>query len=172
MRFGRRLRYYYLLLKRLRGDPHDLALGMAVGAFSGMLPVMPFQSALAVTLAIPLKASKITALIGTWVSNPLNWYFLYYYSFKLGANLLGLPDRSAVFASIMKSIRSGDEFLVITGKLLGAGGTTMGAFLVGGFIMGFGVAPVVYYVFLYFFRYVRRLRKGGEDTGTGNREES
>ncbi len=71
MKFNRQIRYYYLRFIRLRGQPHDLALGMAMGIFCGMLPIIPFQTALAVTLAIFFKGSKITAALGTWVSNPL-----------------------------------------------------------------------------------------------------
>ena len=90
MIFERQIRYYYLRFIRLRGEPHELAMGMAFGIFSGMMPILPFQTALAVALALFFKGSKIAAALGTWVSNPLNWYFLYYYSYKLGALIYNL----------------------------------------------------------------------------------
>jgi uncharacterized protein len=158
MKISRRVRYYYLRFVRLRGDPHELALGMALGVFTGMLPIMPFQIALAVTLALLLKGSKITAALGTWISNPLNWYFLYYYSYRLGTFLLGMPKREGVFASIMMSIHAGDGFTVVVGKILGAGGSFAGAFLVGGLALGIVSGIPAYFVFLYLFGWIRDWR--------------
>ena len=54
------------------------------------MPILPFQIALAVLLALIFRGSKIAAALGTWISNPLNWYFLYLYSYKIGAAILCL----------------------------------------------------------------------------------
>ena len=67
MKYSRQLKYYLLRFTRLRGEPHDLALGLSFGIFSGMLPIMPFQIAFAVMLSLIFKVSKITAIIGTWI---------------------------------------------------------------------------------------------------------
>ncbi len=152
VKFNRQLRYYYLRFIRLRGEPRDLALGMAMGVFCGMLPIIPFQTALAVTLAIFFKGSKITAAIGTWVSNPLNWYFLYYYSYKLGTTLLGLPEQRKVFSAVIESIRAGERFVDVAGHALGAGATFITAFILGGVLLGIVFAPLAYFVFLPLFR--------------------
>lgn len=163
MEIGRQLRLYYLRLKRLKGDPRDLALGVALGVFSGMMPILPFQTALAVTLAVFFKSSKITAALGTWVSNPLNWYFLYFYSFKIGAMVLGLPEQSRVFSAIMQAIRVNEDPTVIAGKILGAGSAIISSFLVGGVIMGVVAAPVAYVVFLPIFRSFREWRRSRKE---------
>ena len=159
MKFERQLKYYYLRFIRLRGEPHELALGMAFGTLTGMMPIIPFQSVVAITLAVLFKASKITAALGTWISNPLNWYFLYYYSYKLGAYILPVSRDNASFSSIMKSISAGEEGLVIAGKILHAGGTMVGSFLIGGLIMGTVTAPLTYYVFLFIFKRISAWRK-------------
>ncbi len=159
MRFERQIRYYYLRFIRLRGGSHELALGLAFGIFAGMMPIMPFQIATAVALSLFFKGSKIMAVVGTWVSNPLNWYFLYYYNYKLGAFLLRLPENSAIFSSIMSAIRSGDESMVIVGKILGAGGVSLAAFLLGGLIMGIVLSVPSYFIFFRFFRYIRAWRE-------------
>ncbi len=158
MKYSRRLRYYYLRFIRLKGEPNELALGMAFGIFAGMLPIMPFQIAFAVALAMFFKGSKITAALGTWVSNPLNWYFVYYYDYKLGAFLLGLPERKAAFHGIMESIRTGQESMATVAKILGEGGAFVAAFLLGGLILGLLLSPPGYVIFLHFFRYIRRWR--------------
>jgi uncharacterized protein len=159
---ARRLaRYYYLRFIRLRGDPHELALGMAFGIFTGMMPIMPFQMALSVALALVFKGSKITAALGTWISNPLNWYFLYYFSYKLGAWVLGMEGYSAMFTTIMDMVRSEAESMAIVEKIFEAGGLMGAAFLVGGVIMGISVALPSYFVFLYIFKRIRRWRDSG-----------
>jgi uncharacterized protein (DUF2062 family) len=159
VKFSRQIRYYYLRFIRLRGSPHELALGMAMGVFCGMLPIIPFQTALAVTLAIFFKGSKITAAIGTWVSNPLNWYFLYYYSYKLGITLLGLPEQRKVFSAVIESIRAGDRFVEVAGHAAGAGATFVTSFILGGVLLGIVFAPPAYFVFLPFFRSLKTWRE-------------
>jgi uncharacterized protein len=155
----RQIRYYYLRFIRLRGEPHDLAIGMSFGVFTGMMPIMPAQMALAVALAFVFKGSKITAALGTWVSNPLNWYFLYYYSHKLGAFVLGATgQQSAMFSSIMLSVRQGEDAMVIAEKILAAGGLMVASFLTGGLIMGIVAAIPSYFIFLYSFRRIRTWR--------------
>ena len=159
MKYSRQLKYYVLRLIRLREEPHELALGLALGIFTGMMPIMPFQSALAVALALIFKGSKITALIGTWVSNPLNWYFLYYYSYRLGASLTGLSIKDGGFPSVMTSIHNGENVFIVFGKILGAGSTFIFAFLFGGFLMGVIVAMPSYFIFLRIFQFIRKWRE-------------
>jgi len=132
---------------------------MALGIFSGMMPILPFQTALAVVLALLLRGSKITAALGTWVSNPLNWYFLYYYSYILGAHILGLPEKNDVFSSIMIAIRSGDGSMVVLRETLGAGGMFASAFLLGGLVMGLVAALPSYLLFLFLFKRIRMWRR-------------
>ena len=159
MIFERQIRYYYLRFIRLRGEPHELALGMAFGIFSGMMPILPFQTALAVALALFFKGSKIAAALGTWVSNPLNWYFLYYYSYKLGALILRIPEQNAIFSSVMTGIQSGEDAMVVVGKIFGAGGAVIAAFLVGGLVMGTAASIPFYFIFFRIFRSIRLWRE-------------
>ena len=169
MRYDRRIRYYYLRFIRLRGEPHELALGMAFGIFAGMMPIMPFQIALAVTMALLFKASKITAALGTWVSNPLNWYFLYYFTYKIGAAILGFSETNKFFPSILESAREGEGALVVIGKIAGAGGAITASLLLGGIIVGILTALPSYIIFLRVFQFIRvwrrkrRNRKFGQD---------
>lgn len=163
MKFIRQIKYYYIKFLRLRGDPRDLALGMALGVFTGMMPIIPLQTALAITLAVFLKTSKITAALGTWVSNPLNWYFLYYYNYKLGAFLLCLPEQNKVFSSIMTAIQSGEESRIIAGKIIGAGSAFISSFLVGGFVMGVVCATPAYFIFLHLFSFIRTWRQSRKE---------
>jgi len=158
LNYPRWLRYYYLRFIRLRGDPHELALGTALGIFAGLMPIMPFQTALSVTLALFFKGSKITAALGTWVSNPLNWYFLYHYSYKIGTFLLGFSSENAIYSSLMAAIRRGDEPLAIIGKMIESGSAIMASFLAGGLLIAILGATPSYFLFLWIFKHVHQWR--------------
>jgi len=155
----RLVKYYCLRLVRLKGEPHELALGMALGIFSGMLPTIPFHMALAVALALFFKGSKITAALGTWVSNPLDWALLYYLNYKIGAFILGISGDNRILSSVMESTHHSEEAFVIAEKVLGAGGIIIAAFMIGGLIMGVVAAVPSYFIFLKFFRVVRIWRE-------------
>ena len=75
--------------EQLPGDPHYIAMGMAVGVFISVTPTIPFHSVLAIALAFILRGSKIAAAIGVWLSNPVTMPFIYLGSYKVGMFLLG-----------------------------------------------------------------------------------
>jgi uncharacterized protein (DUF2062 family) len=135
-----------------------------------MMPIMPFQSALAVALALIFKGSKITALIGTWVSNPLNWYFLYFYSYRIGASLTGLSIKDGIFPSVMTSLHNGENVFIVFGKILGAGSTFIFAFLFGGVLMGVVVSIPSYFLFLRMFLFIRKWREERRNRRSWRRE--
>ncbi|MEJ2430554.1 MAG: DUF2062 domain-containing protein, partial [Deltaproteobacteria bacterium] len=63
-------RYYWQefcrQLKELRGKPHEISLGMAIGVFIAVTPTIPFHTVLAVSLAALLRGSKLAAALGVW----------------------------------------------------------------------------------------------------------
>jgi uncharacterized protein len=157
--YRKKLKYLYLRLLHLKGEPHDLALGMAIGIFSGMMPILPFQIALAVAVALCFKASKITAAIGTWISNPLNWYFVYLLDYKIGAYLLGLEGGYEIIKSVMASIYRHDEISVIWNTLFSSGFAIFSALLIGGIITGIVAAVPAYFIFLWLFQKIKIWRQ-------------
>ncbi|MGB6166232.1 MAG: DUF2062 domain-containing protein [Geitlerinemataceae cyanobacterium] len=95
-RFRRIGRYWYCRLIRMSDSSERLARGFAVGIFSGFFPFLGAQMFVALLLAIPFRANKLVAALGTWVSNPLTYLPLYLFNFKLGCTLLGsTPDFSS-----------------------------------------------------------------------------
>ena len=154
----RSIKYYYLRIRRLRGSPQQLAMGIAVGVFVGSLPIIPFQTAVAVGLALCLGCSKLTAALGTWISNPLDWYFLYYYSYKIGAGIIGLPEHKALFTELLTSVQHGHSFFQVAEKILGMGGLVAFAFVLGGVLIGLALSPLAYLVFLVLFKRFQRKR--------------
>ena len=147
----RRLRYIYLRLTRLRGDPHELALGMALGIFAGMLPIIPFHALVAVALALAFSASKITAAAGTLICNPVTIYPVYRYAYELGSFILGFDRNAEMLSPVIETIRN-EEFLHMITAILSAGGKVAAAFLMGGLTLGIIWAVPSYFIFHYFLK--------------------
>ncbi len=76
---------------------------------------------------------------------------------------MGLPKNNAIFSSVMTAIRSGEESMVVVGKIIGAGGYIIAAFFLGGLVMGIVVAVPCYFVFMHFFKYIRALKKSRKE---------
>ena len=83
-----RIRKGYLQVKELHGDPHYVAMGMAIGIFVACTPTIPFHTIVAVFLSFLLRGSKAAAAIGVWFSNPLTIPPLYWASYQIGALLV------------------------------------------------------------------------------------
>lgn len=156
---SRLARYNYLRFIRLRGEPRELALGMALGIFSGMLPTVPFQMAFAIALAFAFKGSKITAALATWISNPLNLYIVYYLDYRIGAFILGLSRHNRGFASLMETVRNGELGMDLLMKVVGASGIIIAAFIIGGLILGVVTAVPSYFISLKVFGFLKKWRQ-------------
>jgi len=49
--------------KTLQGDPHYIAMGMAIGVFVSITPTVPFHTIIAIALAFILKGGLILGII-------------------------------------------------------------------------------------------------------------
>jgi len=116
-----KLRGFIKRAKTLQGDPHYIAVGMAIGVFVGVTPTIPFHTVLAVALAFILKGSKPAAIIGVWFANPITIPIFYVGSYRLGMLILGNP-RSPAFAdhSMASLLQQGVDVTVamISGGIL------------------------------------------------------
>ena len=86
-----RLKAFYVRIKELQGDPRHIAMGMAIGVFTGVTPTVPFHTVIAIALAFILKCSKPAAIIGSFVANPITIPFIYVACFKVGTFILNKP---------------------------------------------------------------------------------
>jgi len=94
-------------IKRLQGNPHYIAMGMAIGVFVGVTPTIPFHTALAIALAFVLRGSKPAAAIGVWIANPLTIPLFYYGSYKVGILLSGGKlDRGLDIGAMIHTLES------------------------------------------------------------------
>ena len=88
-RWKRAFRLFYLRVLRLRGEPEEVAGGMAIGVSIGLTPTVPLHMVLAVIIAFFMKKSKLAAALGCWVANPFMLPFIYILDYKVGRMITG-----------------------------------------------------------------------------------
>jgi uncharacterized protein len=87
---------YFCVHKILHADdpPHKLALGVAVGVFVALLPMIGIQMLLSVALAWMVRANKAIGVALVWISNPFTMVPLYYPGYWIGCKLMGRDPRA------------------------------------------------------------------------------
>lgn len=141
--FKQRVRQLATRLLALQGEPHYIAMGMAIGVFVGITPTIPLHTVIAVALAFALRGSKPAAIIGVWVGNPLTVPFFYLGSYKIGVWLLG---KSIPFDLKYESVS----------ELMKLGMDATLAMVTGGAVLGIVPAVAAYFITLKLFRGLRR----------------
>jgi uncharacterized protein (DUF2062 family) len=150
---GPRERFSQMLvrMRQLEGNPHYIALGMALGVFVSITPIIPLQTIVAVLLAFLFRGSKSAAALGTWLSNPLTIPVVYYANYKLGCSVLG-------YQTTLDSVTF-DSF----SQLMGLGLEVTWAMIVGGLVIGSILGVVAYFVTFRVFITIRRRSGQAED---------
>ena len=133
MNLREKIRHLITRFKQLNGDPHYVALGMAIGVFISVTPTIPFHTVIALALAFILRGSKAAAAIGVWFSNPVTIPLFYKGSYDLGISILG---NSAPFGTEYESIL----------ELLKLGADVTIAMITGGVILGILPAIAAYFI--------------------------
>jgi len=154
-------RYYFLRIKRLKGDPEYLARGFAFGIFMGILPLAPVQTIILVPLTILLRISTLAAFIaGILVSNPLTFIPQYYFTWKIGDAVL---PGWVTWAQIETALRVIAEQGLLDGiaALSQLGVKAIAVIETGGAIIGLPAGIISYFFVRRFFHAVhdRRLKR-------------
>jgi uncharacterized protein (DUF2062 family) len=132
-------------VKKLDGDPHYVAMGMAIGVFVGITPTMPFHTVLAVGLAFVFRGSKAAAALGVWFSNPFTAPLFYLGSYKVGIYLLGnRAPFNLKYESLLELINLGKDVTI--------------AMIAGGIFLGILPGVVSYFITRKIFRTIRSKR--------------
>ena len=122
---------------KIRGRPREIALGFALGIFIGMTPTMGIQMPIAIFFAAMFKWSKISAVFGVWITNPLTSPFIYSITYIVGVKLLGLKATLTLPDDLTWSIVK---------EILKNAPVIFGALTVGGIIIGLPLAILSYYL--------------------------
>jgi len=75
-------------LIRIADSPERIARGVAIGVFWGVLPTFGLAILFSLPTAFLLRANRLSAILGTFVSNPLTWPFIYPFGFRIGQQIL------------------------------------------------------------------------------------
>ena len=145
IKVNNRFRQFITRFRNLEGDPHTVALGVAIGVFIGITPTIPFHTVLAVALAFLVKGSKTAAAIGVWFANPITIPIFYYLNYKVGSLLLGI---SASFDfkthSLLEILRIGTDVTI--------------ALLLGGVVVGILPGIITYFIILKIIKTMKNRR--------------
>ena len=80
-----------------------IAKAFAIGFFCAFLP-MPAHTLLVAILAVLFSANVLLSILIVWVNNPITMVPIYYFTYKLGASIMGIeidPDFEFSFGYLM-----------------------------------------------------------------------
>ncbi len=167
----RTAKLYYLKFLRLRGEPVYLAKGVALGVFIGITPTIPLHTALILALAFPLRASKISSLLASWVvSNPLTFFAQYYFSWRLGNLLMPGSLSWRKISHVLGLIEQGTGFQEIIQQITTLGTKAICAMVLGGILLALPFAVVGYFLALNFFKKIAARRNRRQITDNTDEE--
>lgn len=153
-------RFYYLKFMRLKGDPHSLALGFAIGVFLGILPAMPMQTILIIIATVITRSSSIAAILSSFlVCNPLTYVPQYYFSTMIGNALTPYDLTWARIKEVMELLMQYPGFVASLKLLGGLGYDAIIVLLVGGTVLALPFTIPSYFVALRFFVRIREQRR-------------
>lgn len=159
MKPHRAAKYYYLKFLRLQGDPHSLAMGVAIGLFVGITPTIPLHTVLIITFAWLLRGNILAALIAaTAASNPFTWLPQYYLSWWVGSLLLPghlTWDQIHTLLGLLTSSAGFTESLTFVRQLSLDAAAVM---LLGGLLLAAPLACLGYFLSFNLFRALRKKR--------------
>ena len=155
----RAARYYYLRFIRLRGHPSILARGVAIGAFIGITPTIPFHSVLAIVFALILRGSKVAALLTTiLVSNPITLLPQYYFSWQIGNWLTPGEHSWEEVSGLIESIINGGKYSETLTALGEIGLDSFMILLGGGIVLALPFTIAFYFVSYSMFKSIKKKR--------------
>ncbi len=134
-RCRRSVRYIYLRLVRVGGDPVHVARGFALGVFLGVFPTFGAGIPLSLILASLLRWNRVSAVLGSLVMNPLTTPFFWTLSGMVGAAIFRTDAKK-----VMMSVQNGER---LRGLTMGAG-----IYLAGNTIIALVTAVLFYYLAL------------------------
>ena len=108
----------------------SIAKAFAIGLFCAFLPV-PIHMLLAGILAVAFSANIMLSLLIVWVNNPITIVPIIYFTYKLGASIIGLeidPEFEFSFGYLMANFWSATLALWIGGLITSIVASSLGYF--------------------------------------------
>ena len=82
--FSRTKKYISLSIRRIKGTPQALSLGLATGIAISFTPFIGLHALLAIFISWVIGGSMAAALIGTLFGNPWTFPLIWYFTFEIG----------------------------------------------------------------------------------------
>jgi len=120
---------------KIRGNPHQIAMGVSLGVFIGVLPI-GLQAISAIFIASLLKWNKISAALGTLITNPLTFPFIYSITYWTGKKMMLISNNY----QIPENINTNDIL-----SLLHKAPHIFLTLIVGGLCIGLPASVITYY---------------------------
>ena len=150
----KKLSALYDKIVKERKSAEFIARGWALGVFVGSVIPFGIQIYVALPLSFLLKGSKIGALTGTLISNPLTILFLYPAQCWMGSRLLGKDISWEAISEALKGVLTHQDW----SSLSQLSGNLVASFFVGGLILAAVFTPLAYFFVLHLVRNYRRVR--------------
>lgn len=144
----------YEKIVRERKSAEFIARGWALGVFIGSVIPFGVQIYIALPLSFLLKGSKIGALTGTLISNPLTILFLYPAQCWAGSRILGRDVSWAAISEALKGVLTHQDW----SSLSQLSGHLVTSFFAGGLMLAAVATPITYFGVVYLVRNYRRVR--------------
>jgi uncharacterized protein len=125
------------LIRKIDGDPHQIASGYSLGIFIGMMPLVGVKAIIAVAIASVLKWNKLAAGIGVFNINPITAPFFFGLNYLVGKQITGCRQ-SFEFPTEF-------SFRVLT-ELFHHGSDILLTLAIGGFLLGIPFAFLAYHL--------------------------
>lgn len=131
-----------------------IARGWALGAFVGSVIPFGVQIYVALPLSFLLRCSKVGALTGTLITNPVTILFIYPAQCWAGARVIGKDLSWQAISEAFKSVLEQQDWA----SLMQLSGDFIASFFVGGFLLAAIATPAMYFGVLSMVRSYRRIR--------------
>ena len=141
----------YTRIVREKKPPEFVARGWALGMFIGCAVPFGLQLVISVPLAFCIKASRVGATIGTFITNPFTIFVIYPVQ-------CWVADRLLLDGNLSYDRLSGVEWNFESIAALGS--ETLEAFFLGGLLFAVVLTPITYFTVLQLVKgYRRQLEK-------------
>lgn len=153
-------KYYYLKFLRLKGDPHSLALGTAIGVFIGITPSMPLHTILIVMATVATRSSTIAGILASFlVCNPVTYVPQYYLSTIVGNALTPYELTWSGIKEVLELLLQHPGLTESIKIVASLGYEAVIVLLVGGVALALPCAVPSYFLALRFFVKIRKKRR-------------
>jgi hypothetical protein len=130
------------ILTGLNAEPHQVAMGYALGVFLAASPFIGLKVFIAMALTFVFKWNKVAAIFGVFHINFLTGPVFYGFSYIVGSSVLGAD----VSGGLNLSFTMNSLYQIFTTNTI-----VFVSLLAGGFILGLPMAVAAYFISNSFF---------------------